>query len=121
MAQQEFPYSGSQYVFQIRSILALSENGFTDLFCLHRWCFGKGLDEFAPIGPVLVSPKILDTADLKVQSRLNGKDWQSDRTEAMIHTIPDIIAHFSIGTTLEAGDVIMTGTPSGRPLFYWAI
>lgn len=78
-----------------------------------RWSYGKGLDEFAPIGPVLVSPKALDTSDIRVQSRLNGQDFQEDRTEAMIHDIPRIIEHFSQGCTLEAGDVIMSGTPQG--------
>ena len=76
-----------------------------------RWSYGKGLDNFAPIGPVLVSPKVLDTSDLRVQSRLNGGDFQDERTEAMIHDIPRIIEHFSMGCTLE--DVIMSGTPQG--------
>jgi len=88
-AQQQFPYSGSQ------------------------WCYGKGLDAFAPIGPVLVSPKIYDSSAVLVQSRLNGQPFQEDNTDSMIHTVQDIIAHFSMGTTLEAGDVIMTGTPQG--------
>lgn len=48
-----------------------------------------------------------------VQSRLNGQPFQEDNTDSMIHTVRDIIAHFSMGTTLEAGDVIMTGTPQG--------
>lgn len=48
-----------------------------------------------------------------MQSRLNGGNFQEDRTEAMIHDIPRIIEHFSQGTTLEAGDVIMSGTPQG--------
>jgi len=88
-AQQQFAYSGSQ------------------------WSYGKGLDKFAPIGPVLVSPQALDTSDLRVRSRLNDNEFQEDRTEAMIHDIPRIIEHFSMGCTLEAGDVIMTGTPQG--------
>lgn len=77
-----------------------------------RWCYGKGLDKFAPIGPVLVSPKIFDSSDVKVASKLNGQDFQEDSTESMIHTVPRIIEHFSQGTTLEKGDVIMTGTPA---------
>ena len=89
-AQQKFPYSGTQ------------------------WCYGKGIDNFAPIGPVLVSPKLIDTTNLKIQSRLNGQDFQEDRTDNMMHTVADIIAHFSSGTTLEAGDMIMTGTPQGE-------
>ncbi|KAM0752769.1 degradation of aromatic compounds [Meredithblackwellia eburnea MCA 4105] len=88
-AQQQFPYSGSQ------------------------WCYGKGLDGFAPIGPVLVSPQALDTSDLLVQLRLNGDVMQDGRTSEMMHTVQDIIAHFSQGTTLEAGTVVMTGTPQG--------
>lgn len=92
-AQQQFPYSGSQ------------------------WCYGKGLDEFAPIGPVLVSTKLIDTSNLAIESRLNGEEgYQKDRTDNMMFGVPEIIAHFSSGTTLEAGDVIMTGTPQGKPL-----
>lgn len=77
-----------------------------------RWCYGKGLDKFAPLGPQLVSPRIFDSSDVKVASKLNGENFQEDSTESMIHTVPRIIEHFSQGTTLEKGDVIMTGTPA---------
>jgi len=88
-AQLETPYSGTQ------------------------WCYGKGLDNFAPIGPILVAPSQMDTSDLLIQSRLNGDSFQEARTKAMIFDVPAIIEHFSRGTTLEAGDVILSGTPQG--------
>jgi 2-keto-4-pentenoate hydratase/2-oxohepta-3-ene-1,7-dioic acid hydratase in catechol pathway len=63
----------------------------------------------------LVSPKLINPDNLKIASRLNGQDFQEDSTQFMMHSAAAIIAHFSIGTTLEAGDVIMTGTPQGKP------
>ncbi|EPQ54913.1 fumarylacetoacetate hydrolase [Gloeophyllum trabeum ATCC 11539] len=76
-------------------------------------CMGKGPDNFAPIGPVLVSAKAIDASDLAISLRVNGKTMQDSRTSDLIHKIPDIISRFSQGTTLERGTVIMTGTPEG--------
>lgn len=78
------------------------------------WFRGKSLDTFGPIGPVLVSPQMIgDVQNLDIRCRLNGKTVQHSNTRHMIFPIPEIIAFISKNFTLEAGDIIITGTPSG--------
>ncbi|GAB6194268.1 fumarylacetoacetate hydrolase family protein [Desulfocastanea catecholica] len=78
------------------------------------WYRGKSLDTFGPIGPVIVTPEdIGDPQDLAIQCRLNGRVVQKSNTRNMIFSIPIILAFISKNFTLEAGDIIITGTPSG--------
>ena len=78
------------------------------------WYRGKSLDTFGPIGPVVVSPEdIGDPQCLDICCRLNGKVVQQSNTKHMIFKIPEIIAFVSKNFTMEAGDIIITGTPSG--------
>ncbi len=78
------------------------------------WFRGKSFDSFGPIGPVLVPPeRIGDPQDLAISCRLNGKLVQSARTSAMIFTIAELLSYISWNMTLEAGDIVATGTPSG--------
>jgi len=78
------------------------------------WFRGKSLDSFGPIGPVLVlAEDISDPQSLGIRCRLNGKLVQDSNTKHMIYTIPEMISFISKHFTLEAGDIIMTGTPSG--------
>jgi 2-keto-4-pentenoate hydratase/2-oxohepta-3-ene-1,7-dioic acid hydratase in catechol pathway len=78
------------------------------------WFRGKSLDTFGPIGPVIVPvDRIGDPQNLRVQCRLNGKTVQDANTADMIFKLPVIIAFISKMITLEPGDVITTGTPSG--------
>jgi 2-keto-4-pentenoate hydratase/2-oxohepta-3-ene-1,7-dioic acid hydratase in catechol pathway len=78
------------------------------------WFRGKSLDTFGPIGPRVVLAKDLpDPQNLEIRCRLNGKTVQEGNTSQMIFTIPEIIAFVSKNFTLEAGDIILTGTPSG--------
>lgn len=78
------------------------------------WYRGKSLDTFGPIGPVIVPPEqIGDPQNLDIQCRHNGKVVQHSNTRHMIFSIADIIAFISRNFTLEAGDIIITGTPSG--------
>ena len=78
------------------------------------WFRGKSLDTFGPIGPVIVSPEeIGDVQNLNIQTRLNGKVVQESNTRHMIFKIPEMIAFISKNFTLEPGDIISTGTPSG--------
>ncbi|MGD2200145.1 MAG: fumarylacetoacetate hydrolase family protein [Candidatus Bathyarchaeota archaeon] len=79
-----------------------------------QWFKGKSLDTFAPMGPYLVTPdEIGDPMNLDVWSKVDGEIRQSSNTSHMIFDIPTIIATLSAGITLEVGDVIATGTPSG--------
>lgn len=79
-----------------------------------QWGYGKGFDGFAPLGPCLVSQRrIPDPSDVEIKTVLNGETMQEGRADDMIFSIPAIVSHLSQGTTLEAGTVIMTGTPHG--------
>ncbi len=78
------------------------------------WFRGKSLDTFGPIGPVIVAPEdIGDPQHLRLRTRLNGRVVQEASTSQMIFPIPAIIAFVSANFTLEPGDIISTGTPSG--------
>ena len=73
-----------------------------------------GLDGSAPLGPILVSKSALkDPNNLGIQAIHNGETVQDSNTSQMVFDIPKTIAFLSQGTTLEQGDVIMTGTPPG--------
>ncbi len=78
------------------------------------WYRGKSLDTFGPIGPRLVLlEEIGDPQNLKIQTRLNGRVVQDSNTCHMIFKIPETIAFISKNFSLEEGDLIVTGTPSG--------
>ncbi|MBN1864386.1 MAG: fumarylacetoacetate hydrolase family protein [Victivallales bacterium] len=78
------------------------------------WFRAKSLDTFAPVGPRLVTPEnIGDPQNLRLSCRLNGKTVQDSSTSMMIFNIPKMISFISRNFTLEPGDLISTGTPSG--------
>ncbi len=78
------------------------------------WFRGKSLDTFGPIGPVLVpAADIPDPQSLHITCRLNGKTVQDSNTSYMIFSVEETIEFISKQITLEEGDIIMTGTPSG--------
>jgi len=79
-----------------------------------QWYKGKSCDTFAPMGPYLVtSDEIGDPMNLGVRLKVNGKTRQESNTSNMIFDIKKIVSTLSAGITLEAGDIIATGTPSG--------
>ena len=79
-----------------------------------QWLLGKAFDTFCPMGPVVVHQSVLrDPHGLTIKTRVNGEVRQSAHTSLMIFDIPTLIATISAGTTLEPGDIIATGTPSG--------
>lgn len=71
----------------------------------------KSFDTFCPVGPYIVTG--LDPSDLKVETRVNGQLRQSGRTSEMAFPAPYLIRYISRVMTLEPGDIIATGTPSG--------
>jgi 2-keto-4-pentenoate hydratase/2-oxohepta-3-ene-1,7-dioic acid hydratase in catechol pathway len=78
------------------------------------WFRGKSLDTFGPIGPRLLSAEELgDPQNLVIRCRLNGRVVQESSTRWMIFPVAEILAFVSLNFTLEAGDVIATGTPGG--------
>jgi 2-keto-4-pentenoate hydratase/2-oxohepta-3-ene-1,7-dioic acid hydratase in catechol pathway len=76
-----------------------------------QWARAKGFDSFCPIGPRIV--RGLDPARLRLTTRVDGVVRQDSSTDDMIFDVPALIAFISRHMTLEPGDVISTGTPSG--------
>lgn len=72
---------------------------------------GKSFDTFCPIGPYVETE--LDTSDLRVVTAVNGIVKQDGRTSQMVFPVPFLIRYISRHMTLEPGDIIATGTPSG--------
>ena len=79
-----------------------------------QWFKGKSLDTTCPLGPCIVDrAEIGDPRTLELSLTVNGTERQRARAAQMIFDIPTIIASLSAGLTLEPGDMIATGTPSG--------
>lgn len=86
-----------------------------DLQKRHQQFFkGKSLDTFAPFGPViLVKDRETEGHPFQVKTYVNGEVRQEGSTDQLIFPIPELIRVLSLGMTLEPGDIIATGTPSG--------
>lgn len=79
-----------------------------------QWLAGKTPDTFLPIGPELVTlDEVRDPQDLRIRTWVNGELMQEDRTSDMIFSIAKLVSTLSEIVTLEGGDLILTGTPSG--------
>ncbi len=76
-----------------------------------QWTRAKSFDTFCPLGPWLALG--LDPGALEISLRLNGETRQSSSTSAMIFAPAELVSFISGIMTLEAGDVILTGTPPG--------
>ena len=79
-----------------------------------QWMRGKGIDTYTAMGPcILTKDELPFPVEVDVISRVNGEVRQHSNTRMMLNDISGIIADLSAGTTLEPGDIIATGTPSG--------
>lgn len=79
-----------------------------------QWLMGKTFDTFAPMGPYLVSAdEIEDPHHLSISLRIGDEVLQNSTTDELIFKIPELVAFLSSVFTLETGDVVCTGTPSG--------
>jgi 2-keto-4-pentenoate hydratase/2-oxohepta-3-ene-1,7-dioic acid hydratase in catechol pathway len=79
-----------------------------------QWIFSKGMDSYAPFGPCIVTAdEIPDPQRLDLWLTVNGVEKQRSNTRHMLFKVDDLIADISQGITLEPGDIIATGTPSG--------
>ncbi|MFX1266065.1 MAG: fumarylacetoacetate hydrolase family protein [Promethearchaeota archaeon] len=79
-----------------------------------QWIRGKSLDGLCPMGPCIVTTDELgDASNLKLQTRINGVLKQDSSTSYLLHNVPQVVSYLSQSFTLEPGDVITTGTPSG--------
>ncbi len=92
----------------------LSERFVREKDAFFDWLHGKWFDTFAPLGPVIVTKdEIPDPHNLRISLRRNGKVEQDANTSQMIHRIPYLIHKLSSIVTIEPGDILSTGTPSG--------
>src|SRR4030088_1799934 len=80
-----------------------------------QWDMGKNFDRTGGFGPWMVTADELPDAGkgLKIESRLNGEVMQSDNTDNMMFPVREMLVYLTQGLTLEPGDIIFTGTPSG--------
>jgi 2-keto-4-pentenoate hydratase/2-oxohepta-3-ene-1,7-dioic acid hydratase in catechol pathway len=78
-----------------------------------QWMAGKTPDQFAPLGPYLVTADQIDPDALKIELRVNGETRQSSSTSDFIFDARQQIAYISRIVTLRPGDIIFTGTPEG--------
>jgi 2-keto-4-pentenoate hydratase/2-oxohepta-3-ene-1,7-dioic acid hydratase in catechol pathway len=79
-----------------------------------QWIVSKGQDTFAPMGPILVTKdEIENPYNLNLSLKVNGVEKQNSNTKFLLFNINDLIEDLSIVFTLEPGDIIATGTPSG--------
>ena len=80
-----------------------------------QWTMGKNFDGTGPFGPVFVTADELPpgAAGLRIETRLNGQVVQSASTADLIFDVASLVSMISVGITLEPGDIIVTGTPSG--------
>ena len=101
-----------EYVF---GYTVLNDVTARDLQSRHKQYFkGKSIDGYCPMGPwISTADEIADPQQLPVRLRVNGVTKQDSNTSNMIYSVRQIIAILSRGLTLEPGDIIATGTPSG--------
>ena len=77
-----------------------------------QWTRAKGFDTFCPVGP-LVSDEIDPDAGVTIETRVNGEVRQQGSTKDFIFPIAQVLAAITAAMTLEAGDLVLTGTPAG--------
>ena len=78
-----------------------------------QWSRAKGFDTFCPVGPVVTDEVDGLDAALTVTTTLNGETKQSGTTKDLIFTVATLLRYITAAMTLEAGDLISTGTPAG--------
>ena len=78
-----------------------------------QWILGKSLDNFAPIGPTIIPPHAFDFESATITTTVNGEVRQQAKLQQMIFKPDAIIEFVSQYITLQEGDIIFTGTPSG--------
>lgn len=82
-----------------------------------QWTRGKSPDTFCPVGPLVPAADVSDPHALGIRAILNGETMQDSTTANLIFSIDEVISYASQTSTLEAGDLILTGTPAGVGVF----
>jgi 2-keto-4-pentenoate hydratase/2-oxohepta-3-ene-1,7-dioic acid hydratase in catechol pathway len=79
-----------------------------------QWSFSKSFDKYAPLGPCITSTELLgDASGLKLRTSVNGELRQESDTGDLVFGVRKLVSFLSTGQTLQAGSLIMTGTPGG--------
>lgn len=79
-----------------------------------QWYFGKSMDGFTPMGPVIVTEDTVKRPpSFSIRCRVNGVLRQNSRTDLLVFDIPHVIEELSSGMTLKAGTILSMGTPAG--------
>ena len=80
-----------------------------------QWGMGKNFDQTGSVGPLMVTADELPRGakGLKIETRLNGKSMQSSNTDKFMFPVAELLVYLTEGMTLEPGDILFTGTPSG--------
>ena len=82
-----------------------------------QWTRGKSPDTFCPVGPLVPTADVPDPHALPIRALLNGEVVQDSTTANLVFGVDEVIAYASQTATLEAGDLILTGTPAGVGIF----
>lgn len=82
-----------------------------------QWTRGKSPDTFCPVGPLVPAADVRDPHALAIRAILNGEVMQDSTTANLIFSIDEVISYASQTSTLEEGDLILTGTPAGVGVF----
>jgi 2-keto-4-pentenoate hydratase/2-oxohepta-3-ene-1,7-dioic acid hydratase in catechol pathway len=106
---------GAEALDYVAGYMLLNDLSARDLqFATPQWIPGKVFDGAAPCGPALVTPDEAGPHDaIEIALTLNGETMQSASTADLIFSVPALVAHLSTLMTLEPGDIVSTGTPSG--------
>ena len=79
-----------------------------------QWVRAKSIDTFCPMGPcIMTADELGNASELKMHTKVNGVIKQESNTSNLLFNVPQIVSYLSKSFTLEPGDVIATGTPSG--------
>ncbi len=102
----------------VRGYLCANDVSARDLqFADGQWTRGKSPDTFCPVGPLVSAADIPNPHDLRIRAIVSGEVLQDSTTANLIFGIDEIISHASLTSTLEPGDLILTGTPAGVGVF----
>ena len=102
----------------VRGYLCANDVSARDLqFGDGQWTRGKSPDTFCPVGPMTPRDEIGDPHALGIRAIVSGEVLQDSTTANLIFGVDDVIAYASQTTTLEPGDLILTGTPAGVGVF----
>jgi 2-keto-4-pentenoate hydratase/2-oxohepta-3-ene-1,7-dioic acid hydratase in catechol pathway len=82
-----------------------------------QWTRGKSPDTFCPVGPLVPAADVPDPHSLPIRAILNGAVVQDSTTATLVFGVDEVISYASQTATLEAGDLILTGTPAGVGIF----